>query len=72
MKKWWKRSSEPDAPVVEREFADVRIIRRDESDKIAAELSQAFAGRDGAVASGRGPVTDPDDSDDATAPTSRT
>ncbi len=81
-KRWWKRSSEPDTPVVEREFADVRIIRRDETDKIAAELSQAFApdgdrSSDGAMeGSGShgvvGDGADSDDSDDPTAPTSRT
>lgn len=69
MSRWKRRSkSEPELPVGEPEFSDVRILKPDESKDIAAELSAAFSD-DPDDADGGGAV---DPSDEETAPTSRT
>jgi cell division protein FtsQ len=69
----WRRQRKVEADVVAAEpaFADVRIIKPDESKNIAAELSEAFSDGDvdGAVAVA---VADDNASEDATAPTGRT
>ncbi len=63
MSRWRrKRSTEPEAPDIEPEFSDVRIVKPDESSDIAAELSAAFSDEE----------PDESDADDETAPTART
>lgn len=68
----WRRNrkAEPDVSTAEPEFADVRIVRPDESKDIAAELSAAFSDRPDD--SDHDDRDDGDPSEDATAPTART
>lgn len=68
----WRRKTKTEAesttPMSEREFSDVRIVRPEESDAIAAELSEAF----GADHDDDHDDDDNDRDEDETTPTART
>lgn len=73
MSRWRRRRGTDEGEATPQpEFTDVRIVKRDESKKIAAELSQAFADSDPGVGDDGDDDAGFQRDDDETAPTSRT